>query len=289
MIETSFAPDRAVIRRIGRWAGGAALAASLAFIGERLWSLDWTSLQIQPSWAFAGALAGAPLLFAAADALLRRGWAATADPDRTCPHNELSRIYARGVLMKYLPGSVFQYASRQINGARAGLAHRRLAKASATEIALHVVSSLFIAAVCLAFERAGVIALAAATIVVIAAMAIRRPLTVAVAFQILAFGLFAAAAILIGAATLPAGASLTHFAAIFLLAWLAGFVAPVAPGGIGVREAALLALAGGALPDAALMAATLALRAASIVGDLGYGLGILLLRPTQQPIPPRSP
>ena len=55
-------------------------------------------------------------------------------------------------------------------------------------------------------------------------------------------------------------------------AWLAGFVVPVAPGGIGVREAALLALAGAGLPAAGLMAATLALRASSIVGDLGYGL-----------------
>src|SRR3546814_20504416 len=75
-----------------------------------------------------------------------------------------------------------------------------------------------------------------------------------------------------GAAVLPSGESLAHFAALFLLAWLAGCVVPVAPGGIGVREAALLAIAGGAVPATALMAATLALRAASIAGDLLYGV-----------------
>jgi uncharacterized membrane protein YbhN (UPF0104 family) len=100
----------------------------------------------------------------------------------------------------------------------------------------------------------------------------------ALAFQIVAFGGFALAAALIGAAVLPAGTSLAHFAALFLLAWLAGFVVPVAPGGIGIREAALLALAGTGLPAAGLMAATLALRASSIAGDLGYGLVTLRRR-----------
>ena len=98
---------------------------------------------------------------------------------------------------------------------------------------------------------------------------------VALAFQIGAFGAVALAAALIGAAVLPAGTNLAHFSALFLLAWLAGFVVPVAPGGIGVREAALLALAGASLPAAGLMAATLALRGSSIAGDLTYGLATL--------------
>ena len=71
---------------------------------------------------------------------------------------------------------------------------------------------------------------------------------------------------------IPAGAALAQFAAIFLLAWLAGFVIPVAPGGLGVREAALLALAAGSVDAPALLAAVLALRIGSILGDLGYGL-----------------
>ncbi|MGH6632036.1 MAG: hypothetical protein ACREB0_01640, partial [Sphingopyxis sp.] len=229
-------------------------------------------LQPHASWGLAGAMVGAPLLFAVADRALARAWTAVVDPEHTQPPRNMARIYARGVLMKYLPGSIFQYVSRQVEGAKTGIEHKLLAKSVIVEVGLHLVSSMSVAAACLTFERAPVVAIVAAAIVVGASLAARRPLLTALAFQILAFGAFALAAALIGAAVLPAGASLAHFAALFLLAWLAGFVVPVAPGGIGIREAALLALAGAGLPAAGLMAATLALRASSIAGDLGYGL-----------------
>jgi hypothetical protein len=272
MADTVLARHRSSFERIGRWVGGAALAGSIAFIGERLWRLDWSTLQPHASWGLAGAMIGAPLLFAAADHALARAWTAVVDPGNILPRRDMSRIYARGVLMKYLPGSIFQYVSRQVEGAKTGIEHKLLAKSVVVEVGLHLVSSMSVAAACLTFERAPVVAAMAAAIVVGASLAARRPLLTALAFQILAFGAFALAAVLIGTAVLPAGASLAHFAALFLLAWLAGFVVPVAPGGIGIREAALLALAGAGLPAAGLMAATLALRASSIAGDLGYGL-----------------
>ncbi|MGH6695771.1 hypothetical protein [Sphingopyxis sp.] len=272
MADTVLARRRSSFERIGRWAGGVALVGSIAFIGERLWRLDWSTLQPHASWGLAGAMVGAPLLFAVADRALARAWTAVVDPEHTQPPRNMARIYARGVLMKYLPGSIFQYVSRQVEGAKTGIEHKLLAKSVIVEVGLHLVSSMSVAAACLTFERAPVVAIVAAAIVVGASLAARRPLLTALAFQILAFGAFALAAALIGAAVLPAGASLAHFAALFLLAWLAGFVVPVAPGGIGIREAALLALAGAGLPAAGLMAATLALRASSIAGDLGYGL-----------------
>jgi uncharacterized membrane protein YbhN (UPF0104 family) len=272
MADASAARLRPSFERIGRWVGGAALAGSLAFIAERLWRLDWSALQPHASWGLLGAMIGAALLFAAADRALARAWIALVDPGRNYPTRDMVRIYARGVLMKYLPGSVFQYVSRQVEGARTGIEHGRLARSVALEVGLHLVSSMLVAAACLAFDRHPFITLAAAAGVVAAALAARRALFTALAFQIVAFGAFALAAVLIGAAVLPAGAGLSHFAALFLFAWLAGFVVPVAPGGIGVREAALLALAGASLPAAGLLAATLALRAASIAGDVGYGL-----------------
>lgn len=278
MADATAARRRPSFERIGRWVGGAALATSIAFIGERLWRLEWSTLQSHASWGLAGAMIGAPLLFAAADRALARAWTALVDPERVHPPRDMAHIYARGVLMKYLPGSVFQYVSRQIEGAKSGIEHKLLAKSALIEVGLHVVSSMSVAAVCLLFGRQPLGALAAAGVVVAASLAARRALLTALALQIVAFGAFALAAMLIGATVLPAGASLTHFAALFLLAWLAGFVVPVAPGGIGVREAALLALAGPGLPAAGLMAATLALRASSIAGDLGYGLATLRRR-----------
>lgn len=272
MADTAAGPRRLSFDRLGRWLGGAALAASIAFIGDRLWRLDWSSLQPHATWQLGAAMVGAPLLFAAADRALAQGWAATADPEGQVPRAELAGIYARGVLMKYLPGSVFQYVSRQVGGARAGLAHKRLAQASIVEVGLHLVSSLSVAGACLVLDRMPVaVGIGAAALAGLYLTTRNRWLT-AFAFQILAFTLFAGAAALVGWAILPEGLSLAHFSALFLLAWLAGFVVPVAPGGIGVREAALLALAGPAVAAAPLMAATLALRASSIAGDLLYGL-----------------
>ncbi|WP_428679369.1 hypothetical protein [Sphingopyxis sp.] len=278
MADAASAPRKTAAARLLKWGGAAALGGSLIFIGERLWGLDWSTLQPHLSVGLVGGIAVGTLLFAAADRALAHGWTALADLDRTFPPSDMRRIYARGVLLKYLPGSIFQYVSRQVEGSKSGIEHKTLAKSAVVEVGLHLVSSMSVAAACLTFDRSPVAAIGAATLVVGTSLVMRRPLLTALAFQILAFGAFAAAAALVGSAVLPAGASLAQFAALFLLAWLAGFIVPVAPGGLGVREAALLALAGGGVPAAGLMAATLALRVSSIAGDLVYGLATLQRR-----------
>ncbi|WP_088307595.1 hypothetical protein [Novosphingobium sp. B 225] len=261
-----------VRRALARWGGAAVVAGSIGFIGERLWRLEPGQLADQASWPLAGAMAIAPLLFAGADHLLARGWQVLADPQQQLDRRVAGAIYGRGVLMKYLPGSVFQYVSRQFGGAEAGLAHGQLAKASLTEVGLHLASSMTVAAACLIGTRAPLAAGAGLAALTALCWGARRPLLRALACQIGAFSAFAMAAMVVGAVLLPASASLPQFGALFLLAWLAGFVVPVAPGGLGVREAALLALAGPNQPAAALLGAVLALRIASVLGDLGYGL-----------------
>lgn len=263
---------RAALHRLARWGGGAVLAGSIAFIGERLWRLDPGQLVASASWPLAGALGAATLAFAAADAALARGWAILADPDKALTPRAAGGIYGRGVLLKYLPGSVFQYVSRQLGGANAGLGHARLARASLHEIGLHVAASTSVAALCLVAGQGPLTALAGAAGLSALLILSRRSLWRALACQLVAFGAFALAAMLVGAALLPEGIRAGHFAALFLLAWLAGFVIPVAPGGLGVREAALLALGGATVPAPALLTAVLALRVASVLGDLLYGL-----------------
>ncbi len=270
-----------MLGRLARWAGAAALAASLLFIGDRLWRLDWSSLRPHLSVGFVCAVSGALLIFAIADRLLALAWATTIDPYRTMPRRNLFGIYARGVLLKYLPGSIFQYVSRQVEGAKQGLPHKRLAQSAGVEVGLHLVSSMTAAAAFLLFDRWPVVAALVAAVTGGVLLALRRSLISALVWQIAAFLLFGLAAALVGGAIFPVGTSLQHFAALFLLAWLAGFVAPVAPGGIGVREAALLALAGSSIPAAASLAAVLALRVASIGGDLIFGTITLARRSGQ--------
>lgn len=268
----SLLDQRPRLRRLIAWGGAGALALSLGFIGERLWRLDLTQLSEQASWPLAGAMLAAVGLFAAADAVLVRGWAELADPTGQLSARQAAAIYGRGVLLKYLPGSVFQYLSRQIEGAGAGLPQRQLAGASLTEVGLHIAASLGVAGCSVVATSqpllAGLLSAGLASLVIFG----RSPMLRGFGYQFIAFAGFAAAAAIVGTALLSAGSSLALFAALFLLAWLAGFVVPIAPGGIGVREAALLAMAGPTVAAAPLLAVVLALRVSSIAGDLLFGL-----------------
>ena len=68
------------------------------------------------------------------------------------------------------------------------------------------------------------------------------------------------------------------------LAWVAGFVAPGAAAGIGVREAVLIIALDGALGAEASAAVALALRLVATVGDgVFFGLALALPRPPVRP------
>ncbi|HQS96611.1 MAG: hypothetical protein B7X90_06400 [Novosphingobium sp. 17-62-19] len=260
-------------RRLGRRIAGFALVGTcLGFMGHRVAQLGPGVLLEQASWPLAGAMVAAPVFFALSNRALSSAWHALADPSDTVAPANMRAIYGRGVLAKYLPGSVFQYASRQIEGAAAGLDHRTLAKSSLVEIALHLPSSLGAMGLALAFARWPLLGILAVPAVVRLARSPATPLMRAGALQLCGFLCFAAAAAVIGAALLPASAPLGLFAGLFLLAWLAGFLVPIAPGGLGVREAVMVALASSAFSTAPVLAGVLALRISSIVGDFVFSL-----------------
>ncbi len=263
-------------QRMAKWGGGAVVIACTGFISYRLLSLDPAKLLELASWSLAAAMVSAPLFFAASDRLLCTAWSILAKSEGVVASSRMHAIYGRGVLTKYLPGSVFQYASRQVEGARAGLDHRTLAKASVAEIVLHLPASLTAGGLALTIARWPVFFGLIVPTLAFTALRARNSFVRAVALQITAFACFAAAATAIGAALLPNPATLGLFAAIFLLSWLAGFLIPVAPGGLGVREAALLVLAGGQYPAASLLACVLSLRIASIIGDCIYAAQVML-------------
>jgi uncharacterized membrane protein YbhN (UPF0104 family) len=63
----------------------------------------------------------------------------------------------------------------------------------------------------------------------------------------------------------------------FALSWLAGFVAPGAPAGLGVREGVLVALLGPLLESALVLQIVVAFRLATLVGDfIALALGVAL-------------
>lgn len=254
-----------------RWGSAAVLVTAIGFIVDRLAGLHPQELYAQRSWPLLGAMAAASVLFAAADVLFARGWAMLADPAKIMSPAQAQGIYGRGVLTKYLPGSIFQYISRQVGGQRAGLPSAALVKASIDEAVIHIAASLSVAALLLIAGERPLLAGAAAIALMAALHLVGTPRLRVLAVQMLAFAGFGLAAAITAATLFPISSDWFSFGGIFLLAWLAGFLIPVAPGGLGVREAALLAMAGALVPVPEALAAVLALRVSSIIGDLAYG------------------
>lgn len=223
-------------------------------------------------------------------------------------------VYAVSNIAKYLPGNVFHFASRQILGARLGWSHAAIARATLLEIAAIVIGvSLIILVVSLSssgdsFSRvifgdtsplsrywrhaaiavllAGVFAFAILCrlqlpkrLFGVSAKAVLVVLGLVTTFFVL-YGLLA----MIFVQRLPTAISAPPWPTwviAYLLAWLAGFVVPGAPGGLGVRESVLLLLLSADHPDSQALALALGLgmRFVSTLGDAFFaGLAFLVGR-----------
>ena len=100
----------------------------------------------------------------------------------------------------------------------------------------------------------------------------KRPILAAACFQATFFAIFwlvtAGTAWTITADMQQA----VHLATLFLAGWLIGFVIPFAPGGIGVREAAIVTLGAGQIDPATLLSFAILTRLVTLGGDLSHGL-----------------
>lgn len=251
-----------------RLAGYLLLAAALVYCALALRELgidamsDGLSAQ---SWIVTG-LGG--IAYGAALVLLAVGWGGVAAREQSISLVAALAIYGPAVVAKYVPGSVFQYGSRQVTGMEFGLAQKPMAWASLVEAGLHVPCAMLCGAVLLAggypgLATLGIIGLSTG---VFASSSIVR----ATGFQLAFFAIFAGLMAGLAKAALPSADP--HFlAAMFMFAWVAGFLVPVAPGGIGVRETALLALAVPAESAAAVAAFALLTRLATSIGDASIG------------------
>lgn len=204
---------------------------------------------------------------------------------------------------KYLPGNVGQYVGRVGLGRNAGLTTGGLVRSLILEAAGAVLAGTALAAAALppagapAPWRFAAVALGAGAVVALASLAsgrLRLP-PVAPGRRIAAwlactglyglnFVLFAAAAALLLRGPLAGSAvPLAQLAAVFAAAWVAGFVTPGAPAGLGVREAVLV---GGLQPlcgPGLALGLPVAFRLLTTLGDgLGFAAG-MLLRPQRAP------
>jgi glycosyltransferase 2 family protein len=210
--------------------------------------------------------------------LLAQAWSLTSASD--AGFRKAVAVYGTSVLLKYFPGSVLQYGSRQVLGARLGWDATSMAQGSVLEIALHVISALAVALVLIVPTRSSgeltgfvpVLALALAIAIAVLIFISRRlDPRIVLGSALYQLGFFAGMAALAALSASTFGAEISVLPAIgglFLLAWLIGFVMPFAPGGIGIREAAGVALLTGITGLELALLIVAAMRVVSLIGDV---------------------
>jgi len=216
---------------------------------------------------------------------------------------------------KYLPGNVAHYALRHAGSRRYGLSHASLGLASILEAALLLIAALGLTLLADTRQLRGLsildpriaIALLVAMLLLLGValhFARSRPfvarfhvpplprtgtlalcLACCVAFFIIAAGLLDGLAHALGF-TIDSFAMLLAASAA---SWAAGFVVIGAPGGLGVREAAFVALAGGALGESHALILIGLFRIVTFLGDtLLFAAGAIALRRAGDPSQSRS-
>lgn len=210
-------------------------------------------------------------------------------------------VYGVSNIAKYLPGNIFHFAGRQLLGARLGWTHSAIMRATLLEVIaaiggvcllvllLSLISphdtiirmttansaalSNYWRYVAVALFLAGL----AAFLVVMHLRMFERvfgvctdTVLVVLALVVTFFGFYAGLAVILTNALLatPGSLPVTLIASAFLLAWLAGFVIPGAPGGLGVRETVLVLLLAGTGDNTAIaLALGLCMRVVNTLGD----------------------
>ena len=266
-------------RTWSRRAGTALAAVGIAWVAARLlrYRGELAPADI-PGVVWACALGLAPA-YAAANVLLALAWRALLHGQGTPADRVWSiRTYGVSQLSKYLPGNVMHLASRQLLGASAGVPHAVLARSSLLELAGLASAGLLLSLPALPLIDGGrfrwVTPEAGAAIVLLTLGAVRmtagaltaRILGRHLLFLLTASLIFTVLLVLltpVADRTLPWTAACGAYAA----AWLAGFVTPGAPAGLGVREAVLVLLLEDHAAEQHLLPAVVLSRVVSALGD----------------------
>lgn len=190
------------------------------------------------------------------------------------------RAHMTSQLAKYVPGNVFHLLGRHMIHRAAGLDQKRLLLAALLENVFMLAGATFVAIACLAIGGSGLLRqlamLAGVGLIVAAATALLclrkrfawslAPALGALGASVAAFAVMASVVVAL-AAMLGAQAS-WQLGAGGIVSWIAGFVTPGAPGGLGVREAVMVVIGGRSATVDQLVLLALLFRLVTFCGDV---------------------
>jgi uncharacterized membrane protein YbhN (UPF0104 family) len=297
-------------RRLVPIAGGVAAVACIGFFLKALFE---AAAGLPPGAVGGNAILATLLLcpcYGLILLLLAKSWQIllrSAGP-RPAPECRLVATYALTQFAKYVPGNVFHLAGRHAVLTKKGFSQRSLLVSTLHENLVLILSATCLGAVLLilfpgasltaALHGTGVppvlLSPAARTVSAIAvlgavtwiaAATFRRFARVDIRRPLILDGIFFAAQGLFFVLLLHAVSGEFHPEAlgVITVSWLVGFLTPGAPGGVGVREIAILFLLKGSVqPEEAVLAAGL-YRLVSFGGDLlFFGYGVLCKGPDRR-------
>lgn len=278
--------SRQAFIRLAGWLLATASAVFLVIVARQHW-VGISAIDVTPrQWL---AIAGLSIIYGASLFLLAAAWHAVLVFVGAGPPGQIHsmRAYATAQLAKYVPGNVFHLVGRHMIHRSAGMPDKRLAVAALVEALVMLAAASTVVVVSLLVDLpawswpAWPVVAALALVAVAAARLLRGRAVVALFAAFLACLVFFAimggiialiVAMLGGALSWGAGRG-------GVAAWIAGFVTPGAPGGLGVREATMVLLGGGGVPEQVLIVAAGLFRLVTFAGDVVcFALGRLVLR-----------
>jgi uncharacterized membrane protein YbhN (UPF0104 family) len=286
--------ERATTKRV-RVLAQVLLVAAIVFVVLRVRSL-WHGGHVELGRVEWGALVGAVVLAAAATAAGAWIWLAILRGLGVRTERRWAGIFFQAQLGKYIPGSVWQYAGRAAAARAYGIPVRPVAVSLPIEFAASAIAAGAMGAFLLGWWGAAVVLVVAVLLVAPARPALARKREVMTTMR--ATLLYLPVWLLLGGSfwlcarglVAVRAEDLALYMGAFAVAWLAGLLAVYAPGGLGVREAVLVALLSSRIGAADALVVAAASRLILILVDIVFaGIATAKLRRGRPPLDVADP
>lgn len=307
---------KGLLGRLARVFGFVVVAGSLVIVGKKivatdLWALSGVSIPLTFVLSLFAALA-----YAANSFLLSAAWRRLLSwfGENQVPAGVCHHIYARTQIARYLPGNVFHVANRHLLGRKARMRHTALAAATVCEIVGVLIAAGVIALLGVGARGNTSVWFSFLVLVSVLCFLLMAPFAInaflrklgldrrlqlphrgswpaarslfAVLLLYAAFFLntgFIVVATRCVVAGVPTFKEALAVITVFALSWVAGFVTPGAPAGMGVREATMVVSLEPMLGDGLSLLVTFAFRLITTLGDLLFFLSSFVLRSPHKP------
>ena len=280
----------------------AIILLSFWFIGEKFWEHHNWLRTSAVNYELLVTIFVCSIIYGLSEFLLSFAWRRLL---KMCGHKDISanicnRIYGKSQIAKYIPGNVFHVVGRHILGSQAGIKNIVLAGATIYEILGLISISVLIGFSGMIMFGLGniyfslyqIILILFSTIFITSLITALAPYLMSLrgiilpyrgiwdtvidiskvyVFYFIFFLIAGLLLVIIVNLFLDINIKITaKLIVIFSIAWLAGFIIPGAPGGIGVREAVIIFFITPIIGEAQSVAIAIALRFVTLLGDVWF-------------------